>query len=43
MDTFDTITELVQILQSWRDLTNPSLPPIQPKDVMEMVNERYKK
>ena len=40
MDTFDTITELVDILQGWRNVTNPSLPPIQPKDVLEMVNEQ---
>ena len=44
MDTFDTINELVNILQGWRDATSSAmgiqLPPIQPRDVMEMVNEQ---
>ena len=42
MDTYDSVNELVLILQKWRDLENSTmglnLPPVEPLDVMTMVN-----
>ena len=43
MDSYDQLNELVVILQKWRDITNftqgTKLPPIEPRDVFEIVNQ----
>ena len=44
MDAYDQIHELITVLQKWRDVQNlvnkTTLPPIQPRDIYEMVNKQ---